>query len=56
MLDARTNIEQQTPQPNPGLKSLEKLVGTWNVSGPDIAGRVRYEWLESLSNLELRCR
>ena len=37
---------QQTPQPNPDLQSLERLVGTWQVSGPNIAGQVRYEWLE----------
>lgn len=30
----------------PGLKSLEKLVGTWHVSGPDIKGQVRFEWME----------
>ena len=43
---ASTMNTQEAPQPNPGLKSLEKLVGTWNVSGPDISGQVRYEWLE----------
>lgn len=36
----------QTPQPYPGLKSLDRLVGTWKVSGPDIAGQVTFEWLE----------
>ena len=30
--------EDQVPQPYPGLKSLNKLVGTWKVSGPDIKG------------------
>ena len=37
---------EQPPTPNPDLKSLDRLVGTWNVSGPDIAGQVTYEWLE----------
>lgn len=32
--------------PDPALKSLEKLVGTWTVSGPDIDGATRYEWLD----------
>jgi hypothetical protein len=32
--------------PNPDLKSLNKLIGTWNVSGPDIHGQVRFEWME----------
>ncbi|MCA0454398.1 MAG: hypothetical protein LCI00_10525 [Chloroflexi bacterium] len=35
-----------TTQPYPGLKNLDKLVGTWNVSGPDINGQVTYEWME----------
>lgn len=35
-----------TPQPYPGLRSLSKLVGTWEVSGPTISGQVRYEWME----------
>ena len=37
---------QQPPQPNPDLKSLDKLVGTWKVSGPDIKGKVTFEWME----------
>lgn len=32
--------------PDPALKNLEKLVGTWTVSGPDIGGTTRFEWLE----------
>ena len=46
MADTRTNIKQQTPQPNPDLQSLERLAGTWQVSGPGIEGQVSYEWLE----------
>ena len=38
--------DNTTPKPYPGLKSLDKLVGTWNVSGPDIKGQVRFEWME----------
>lgn len=34
------------PAPNPELRSLDRLVGTWRVSGPDIAGTTRYEWLD----------
>jgi hypothetical protein len=41
-----TQDEQQPPTPNPDLKSLDKLVGTWKVSGPDIDGQVTYEWME----------
>lgn len=40
--DAQT---QRPPQPNPDLKSLDKLVGTWAVSG-DTEGTVTYEWVE----------
>lgn len=33
-----------TPQPAPDLLTLERLVGTWQVSG-EAVGSVRYEWL-----------
>ncbi|MEP7339648.1 MAG: hypothetical protein ABI977_18060 [Acidobacteriota bacterium] len=36
---------QQLPQPNTDLKSLDRLVGTWQVSG-DAQGQIRYEWKE----------
>jgi hypothetical protein len=32
--------------PNPIVTSLDRLVGTWNVSGPDHSGQVSYEWME----------
>jgi hypothetical protein len=35
----------QNPQPNPDLKSLDRLVGTWKVTG-GAQGQVRYEWME----------
>ena len=35
-----------TAQPSPDLKQLDRLVGTWNVSGPDIQGQVTYEWMQ----------
>lgn len=35
----------QNPQPNPDLKSLDRLVGTWQVTG-GAQGQVRYEWME----------
>lgn len=38
-----------TPQlplnPNPDLKSLDKLVGTWKITG-DAEGQVTYEWMD----------
>jgi hypothetical protein len=40
------NTSVRAAQPYPGLKSLNKLVGTWDVSGPDIEGRVRFEWMD----------
>jgi hypothetical protein len=36
---------QQTPDPNPDLENLERLVGTWEMSG-DVRGTVTYEWME----------
>lgn len=44
--DTNTQAPQQPPTPNPDLKSLDRLVGTWDVSGPDIAGQVIFEWME----------
>ena len=41
-----TQETAQAPKPNPDLKSLDRLVGTWQVSGPDIEGEVVYEWME----------
>jgi hypothetical protein len=41
-----TESTQQPRQPYSGLKSLNKLVGTWNISGPDIKGQVTFEWME----------
>ena len=35
----------ERPTPNPALKHLEKLVGTWRVSG-ETAGELKYEWME----------
>ena len=48
MADDNTNtqVQQQPPKPNPDLKSLDRLVGTWKVSGPDIDGHVTFEWME----------
>jgi hypothetical protein len=36
---------QQPPGPNPDLKSLDRLVGTWQVSG-EAQGQISYEWKE----------
>jgi len=41
-----TQAADQSPEPRPGLRSLDKLVGTWRVSGPDIDGAVKYEWMD----------
>ena len=35
----------QSSQSNPALKKLDKLVGTWEVSG-GAQGKVTYEWME----------
>lgn len=35
----------ETPAPNPDLKPLDRLVGTWDVSG-GVEGRITYEWME----------
>ncbi len=44
------SVQQQTPRPNPDLKSFNILVGTWKVSDPSgkgaISGAETYEWME----------
>jgi hypothetical protein len=42
---SKPQASQQSPKPNPDLKSLERLVGTWKVTD-DAQGEVRYEWTE----------
>jgi hypothetical protein len=44
LADYNTNV-QQPPDPSPDLKSLDRLVGTWEVSG-GTQGRVTFEWME----------
>jgi hypothetical protein len=39
------NEKTQAAQPNPDLRSLDRLVGTWEVSG-DATGRISYAWTE----------
>jgi hypothetical protein len=36
---------QQLPEPSPALKRLDRLVGTWQVSG-EAQGTITYEWME----------
>ena len=49
MTTGETNDQtpQRSPGPHPALKALDRLVGTWTVSGPGgLAGTVTYEWME----------
>ena len=39
-------MEYQIPEPDVRLKTLDILVGKWNVSGPEVKGQVTYEWME----------
>jgi hypothetical protein len=38
-------VEQKAPEPSTALRKLDRLVGTWEVSG-GIQGRLTYEWME----------
>lgn len=42
MADAYT---AQAPRPDPDLKTLDRLVGTWKTSG-GAEGKTRYEWMD----------
>jgi hypothetical protein len=35
--------ERQAPQPNPDLRQLDRLVGTWDLSGP-VQGTTKFKW------------
>jgi hypothetical protein len=45
MSDASESTQQQYATPDPALRSLGRLVGTWGVSG-EARGEVTYEWME----------
>lgn len=36
---------QQSPKPSSGMKSLDRLAGTWKVSG-EAQGEIKYEWMD----------
>ena len=38
-------MTEPAPTPNPDLEGLDRLVGTWNVTG-GAKGQVTYEWME----------
>jgi len=38
-------LKPKVPEPSPALKKLDKLAGTWEISG-GAQGQVTYEWLE----------
>src|SRR5689334_3047856 len=40
-----STMAEQTNTPNPDLKGLDRLIGTWKVSG-GTQGETRYEWME----------
>lgn len=43
--NTNTQAPYQAAEPNPDLKSLEKLVGTWKVSG-GVQGTITYDWMD----------
>ena len=45
MVDDDISPQQQPTPPNPDLKKLDRLVGTWEISG-GAQGTATYEWME----------
>ena len=45
MADTTQTETMEQPAPSPDLSALDRLVGTWELSG-DSEGRVTYEWME----------
>ncbi len=46
MADDNTNTGQRQPEPSPGLRVLDRLVGRWEVFGDYLEGTSSYEWME----------
>lgn len=45
MSDQQNQQEREVPVPNPDLKNLDRLVGTWKITG-GAEGQTVYEWME----------
>ena len=46
MADSNNRLVADMPgEPNPKLRRLDHLVGTWKVTGPQIEGQVSFEWM-----------
>ncbi len=45
MANDDAQAHRQPLEPNPDLKSLDRLVGTWEMSG-EVHGRVSFKWME----------
>lgn len=46
MADSNNHLVGRLPAtPNPALRTLDRLVGTWTISGDTVTGRTRFEWL-----------
>jgi hypothetical protein len=43
--NANAQDQQQPPEPQPDIKRLDRLAGTWQVSG-GAQGTITYEWME----------
>ena len=51
-MSEQDEAQQQMPQPDPALKRLDRLVGTWDMKGQtldsdveNVTGRTTFEWL-----------
>ncbi|MHB8101738.1 MAG: hypothetical protein ACYDEF_06095 [Methanosarcina sp.] len=40
------NWDRLPETPYPALKKLDRLVGKWKISGPNVNGYITYEWME----------
>jgi hypothetical protein len=47
MAEDSSNSAVNSPKtPNPALKKLDRLIGTWKITGPDVEGESTFEWME----------
>ena len=44
--DNNARASAMPAEPHPALRVLDRLVGTWEISGDTLTGRSRYRWME----------
>lgn len=47
MADANNHVAGRLPpEPDPALRQLDRLVGSWKIAGGSVEGVTTFEWME----------